>query len=64
MPAVGARKPSSVSTSVVLPAPLGPSRVDDLAVGDVEGDVVERAQGAEVDLELLDLEGVTHAYRN
>ena len=37
-PPSGARRPSRISTVVVLPAPLGPEQPEDLAAGDVEVD--------------------------
>ena len=42
LPAVGGRKQVSMRMVVVLPAPLGPRKADDLAFCDFEGDVVDR----------------------
>ena len=41
MPASGARRPSRISTVVVLPAPFGPSRPKTSPPGDVEVDAVD-----------------------
>ena len=40
-PPSGARRPSRISTVVVLPAPFGPEQAEDLAAGDVEVDAVD-----------------------
>ena len=45
-PPSGARRPSRISTVVVLPAPFGPEQAEDLAAGDVEVDAVDRDEVA------------------
>jgi hypothetical protein len=46
-PEVGESRVPSVRTMVVLPAPFGPRNPEDLAVADVEGDILERDPVAE-----------------